>query len=208
MARCAALVAVSVAALVVSAGVAAKGPTAARIDGPGLAGSLVLEGFGKDGTGPLGALTADGGFLALVFGEVPDARLPGRPAGDLGPRYLVDYTVPAGVTEASHVRQEIYPYASGGPVLYLPPGQVIFNGGEVTAGGWIRAPETLRAALVAAGLPSDAPGTASGGGLGGAAWLVAPAALLAAGGLTLLVRRRSRRQGRAQAVAERSSASA
>lgn len=93
-------------------------------------------------------------------------------------------------------------------MLYLPPGQVIFNGGEVTAGGWIRAPETLRAALVAAGLPSDAPGTASGGGLGAAAWLVAPAALLAAAGLALLVRRRSRRQGRAQAVAGRNYASA
>lgn len=123
MARCAVLVAVSVAALVVSAGVAAKGPTAARIDGPGLAGPLVLEGFGEDGTGPLGALTADGGFLALVFGEVRDPRLPGRPAGDLGPRYFVDYTVPAGATEASHVRQEIYPHARAARCSTCLPGR-------------------------------------------------------------------------------------
>jgi len=178
------------AALALPGVAAAKGPSAARIDGPGLASPLVLSGFGEDGTGPLGALTQEGGFFATVFGQVPDPRLPGRPPGELGPRYSVGYTVPAGDTEPSHVQQDLYPYASGGPVLYLAPEQAIFNGGDSTVGGWIRGPEALLAALVAAGLPETAPGGGSGVDLGDPALLggLAVVLLTVCGGLALLVR--------------------
>lgn len=189
-----ALMALTAAALALPVIAAAKGPSAARIEGPGLASPLVLTGFGEDGTGPLGALTIEGGFFATTFGQVPDTRLPGRPAGDLGPRYTVDYTVPAGETEPSRLAQDLYPYAAGGPVLYLAPGQVMFSGGE-TVGGWIRGPETLRAALVRAGLPASAPGGGSSSRLDEPLLVGSGAvALLAlAGALALVVRRRGRR---------------
>ncbi|RDI73415.1 hypothetical protein Gocc_2771 [Gaiella occulta] len=202
-----AVLALTAALLALPAVAAAKGPSAARIEGPGLASPLVLTGFGEDGTGPLGALTIEGGFFATTFGQVPDARLPGRPAGDLGPRYSVDYTVPAGESEPGHVAQDLYPYAAGGPVLYLAPGQRMFAGGE-TVGGWIRGSETLRAALVTAGLPASAPGVGSsprldepllvGGGL---------VALLAlAGVLAVVARRRGRQQAGSDARREATSA--
>jgi hypothetical protein len=190
------LVLLAVAVLALPGVAAAKGPSEARIDGPGLASPLVLTGGGEDGTGPLGALTLEGGFFATTFGQVPDARLRGRPPGDLGPRYSVDYTVPAGDTEPSHVQQDLYPYASGGPVLYLAPAQTIFNGGEITVGGWIRGPDTLLTALVGAGLPETAPGGGWGIDLGDPALLVGLAVvlLIAGGGLALLVRHRGGRR--------------
>ena len=162
MARVILLGAACLAALAVSGAATAKGPSAARIDGPGLASPLVLRGFGESGEGALGALTMEGGFFATTFGQVPDERLPGRPGGSLGPRYTIDYTVPAGDTTPSHVAQDMYPYARGGPVLYLAPGQAMFEGGGATFGGWVRAPGSLLAALVAAGLPATAPRGGSG----------------------------------------------
>lgn len=197
--------------LVAAGTAAAKGPTAARITGPGLAGPLVMSGVGESGDGsPLAVLTMDGGFFPATFGESPDPMLPRRPPGDLGPRYAVVYTVP-GPTDEAFIRQALFPFAEGGPVLYTPPGQPFF-GTERTRGGWFRASEELRAALVRAGLRETAVATAgepatrsqpdgaasgSGGGGGpsrpelGAAALAA--ALAALGGTILLRRRRSGR---------------
>jgi hypothetical protein len=190
----------------------AKGPTAARITGPGLGEPIVLSGFGESGDGsPLAVLTMEGGFFPATFGEVPDPMLPQKPSGELGPRYSVTYTVPGPSSEA-HIEQSLFPYAEGGTLLYTPPNQPIFEG-ERTRGGWFRAAPRLRAALVRAGLPETAPradatavdsaasppiasaGSGSGGGgptgsqLGLAA---AGAALAAAVGGALLVRRRRR----------------
>ncbi len=195
MARHVAPAALAALALTLAGTAAAKGPSAARIDGPGLAAPLVLAGWGESGEGALGALTMDGGFFATTFGQVPDVRLPGRPQPDLGPRYTVDYTVPAGETSPSHVLQEIYPYARGGPVLYLASGQTMFNGGTETVGGWMRGPETLLAALVSAGLPATRPDGEAGSLLGEPAVVGGTAvALLAlcAGALALVARRNGR----------------
>jgi hypothetical protein len=191
MARRSVLAVLAAVGLVLAGAAAAKGPSAARIDGPGLAAPLVLRGWGESGTGALGALTMDGGFFATTFGQVPDVRLPGRPQGDLGPRYTVDYTVPAGETSPSHLLQDIYPYARGGPVLHLAPDQVMFDGGSATVGGWMRGPETLLSTLVSAGLPATPPDARSGR-LGGGAVLAGTAVallVLCGGALALVVRR-------------------
>jgi hypothetical protein len=138
----------------------AKGPTAASITGPGLSDPLVLDGLGESGDGsPMAVLTMEGGFFPATFGEYPDRMLPGRPAGDLGPRYKVVYTVP-GPTDEARIRQSLFPYAEGGPVLYTPPDQPFFET-ERTRGGWFRASERLRAALVRAGLPEASPAAVS-----------------------------------------------
>lgn len=191
----------------------AKGPTAASISGPGLSRPLLLRGFGESGDGsPLAVLTMDGGFFPAAFGQSPDPMLPGRPAADLGPRYVVVYTVP-GPSDTDHIRQELFPYAEGGPVLYTAPNQPFFDS-ERTRGGWFRAPERLKAALVRAGFPdtpsakgsardvskenseqlaSSAPGSGGGGVSGGQIGLAAIAVALAAAlGGTVVVRRRWR----------------
>jgi hypothetical protein len=138
----------------------AKGPTAARITGPGLSGPILLSGVGESGDGsPMAVLTVEGGFFPATFGESPDPMLPTKPSGELGPRYTVLYTVP-GPTDKAYIRQSLFPYVDGGPILYTPPNQPFFDG-ERTRGGWFRATTRLKAALVHAGLPETAPATGS-----------------------------------------------
>lgn len=196
--------------LAAAATASAKGPTEARITGPGLGEPIVLSGYGESGdSSPLAVLTMKGGFFPATFGEVPDPMLPEKPPGELGPRYSVTYTVP-GPTSEAHIEQLLFPYAEPGPVLYTPADQPIFEGAR-TRGGWFRAAPRLRAALVRAGLPETAPGTdataadsatsppiASAGSGGGGptgpqlGFAAAGAALAAALGGALLVRRRRR----------------
>jgi hypothetical protein len=189
----------------------AKGPTAARITGPGLSGPLLLNGIGESSDGsPMAVLTMEGGFFPATFGESPDPMLPGKPSGKLGPRYIVIYTVP-GPTDKAYLRQSLFPYAEGGPILYTPPDQPFFDS-ERTHGGWFQGTARLRAALVRAGLPATATATgsaaeepvtspltssASGSGGGPRSLQIGIAAIAAAlagalGG-TLLVRRRRAR---------------
>ena len=75
-----------------------------------------------------------------------------RPTG-LGPRYTVVYTVPGPTT--STLEQELYPYATGGPVSYMRPRQR-FWGTQSTPGGWYRGTSALKDMLVRTGLPQTA----------------------------------------------------
>jgi hypothetical protein len=141
-------------ALLFPLGAGAKGPAAATISGPGLAAPLAIAGLGEgDTTTELGRLVMDGGFFPQTFGSSPSPLLRAQPA-DLGPRYVVTYTVPGPVD--STLEQELYPYAAGSPVTYMHPGQV-FWGDQRTVGGWYRGTPQLKAMLIHAGLPGAAP---------------------------------------------------
>jgi hypothetical protein len=161
----------------------AKGPSAASISGPGLSDPLLVTGLG-DESGLVGQM----GFFPATFGQSPDPMLASRPAGDLGPRYTVRYTVPGPNNTNSVVRQDLYPYAEGGPVLYMKPGQPFFET-QRTRGGWFRANADLTRTLVRLGLPKAEPtaGTSRKGSIAGIA-----AGAFAAGmaGLVLVRRRR------------------
>ena len=174
------LVAAIAAALLVPAVASAKGPTAASISGPGFAKKIKVVGDGSGGT-PGGDLTQQAGFFPAAFGQSPDPMLHRRPA-DLGPRYTIVWNVPGGTV--FHVRQYAYPYARGGAVTYMKPGQPIFD--MTTRGGWYRDPQ-LKRTLVGLGLSAHAPAQSrSGDSSSGPNWaliggLLAAAALLAAG---------------------------
>ena len=58
------------------------------------------------------------------------------------------------------IRQDVYPYANGGAVTYMKPGQSIFD--MTTHGGWYRDP-ALKRTLVSSGLPAKAPSASSDG---------------------------------------------
>ena len=81
--------------------------------------------------------------------------LAGRPKGDLGPRYTITYRLP-GPNGEETIRQDLYPYADGGPLTYTPTDQTFF-GSNVVRGGWYRASPELKTTLVKAGLPASAP---------------------------------------------------
>lgn len=158
-----ALLTTVVAALGVAVTAQAKGPVAATIEGPGTGGGISLGGNGEPGSGaPLGNLSDQAGLFAAAFGQTPDPMLADRPKGDLGPRYTISYRLPGPNGEDSTIRQDAYPYARGGPVMYTSPGQRFF-GTRSTRGGWYRASPELKRTLLRAGLPTSAP---SGGGSG------------------------------------------
>ena len=145
----------SIAAVVAQATPAlAKGPSQAVITGPGLAHPVVISGDGEPGQlGRLAGLAAQTGLYTAMFGagvsEPAPARLHTAPSGaTLGPRYTIVYTVP-GVTpqpgqEFGRIREDLYPHAAGGPVIYIPPGQHGF-GQPLLVTGWLRGkPQLIR----------------------------------------------------------------
>jgi hypothetical protein len=170
----------------------AKGPSAATITGPGLSSAVAIEGYGEgDSSTPLGILVNEGGFFPQVFGQSPSPLLRSKPAGSLGSRYLVTYEVPGGSSpQPDRLRQELYPYAAGGPVSYMEPKQV-FWGNNRTVGGWFRGSSELRAKLVAAGLPRIDPGAPpSRAWIGRGVGIAFGAGIVLAGAALALLRRR------------------
>jgi hypothetical protein len=147
----------------------AKGPSQARITGPGLAHAIVVSGNGEPGQqGRLSTLAVQTSLFTALFGTnasvpaqtPPQLRTP-PPKATLGPRYTIIYTVP-GVTpqpgaQFGRIRQDLYPHAAGGPVIYTPPGQRGF-GQALQATGWLRGSPPLARTLAQLGVPPR-PGT-------------------------------------------------
>jgi hypothetical protein len=141
----------------------AKGPNGASIEGPGLARPVVVDysegaSVATEGLGALlrhsrltDALIAAAGAPPPpgVILVTPSAR---RPPGRLGSRYVVTYDMG---TPGDVIRQDLYPYADGGPVAHLPAGQ--WSGTRPLHGGWLRADAVLLDVLVDAGLPAVDP---------------------------------------------------
>ncbi len=94
----------------------ASGPLTRAARGPGLVEPIVIR-------GDMGFAPGDRywTFALTMFGSSSDPSSDAPlSAGDLGPRYLVNYVDPC----CGHqVRQYLYPYAAGGPVTYTPSGQ-------------------------------------------------------------------------------------
>jgi hypothetical protein len=207
------------AALTLATPALAKGPSQARITGPGLARAIVVSGNGEPGEQDrLASLALQTGLFTVMFGAgasiggPASARLPTPPPrASLGPRYTLVYTVP-GVTprpgqQFGQVRQDLYPRAAGGPLVYTPPGQQGF-GGPLTVTGWLRGRPQLTRTLAQAGVPPAAgtqaaqptrhaaaahPAAAHRAGARTPGWIIAPAAVIVAAalaGAALWLRRR------------------
>jgi len=187
----------------------AKGPSQVRISGPGLAHAIVVSGNGEPGQpGALPTLAQQTRLFSVMF--APNAPVPPRlrtppPAASLGPRYTIIYTVFGQFTrpgeQLGHIRQDLYPRAVGGPVIYTPARQ---PGGPVPFFGWFRAspglPRTLARlgispTAIQAGLqpPAAHPVATPQAGSRALPWLIASAVAIAAAalaGTVLLLRRR------------------
>jgi hypothetical protein len=184
----------------------AKGPSQARITGPGLPQAIVISGGGEPGQpGRLATLAGQTSLFTVLFGAGGSIPAPARlhtppPKASLGPRYTIVYTVP-GVTprpgeEFGRIRQDLYPRAAGGPVIYTPAGQAGF-GQPLLVTGWLRGSPQLTHTLARLGVPPR-PGTqaaqqirlsppaqtaAHQAGSQTPGWLIASAAALAAAAL-------------------------
>ncbi len=211
------------AALTLATPALAKGPSQASITGPGLAHAIVVSGNGEPGMpSKLATLAGQTSLFTVMFGAGGSVPAPVRlrtplPRASLGPRYTVIYTVP-GVTpqpgeQFGRIRQDLYPLAAGGPVIYTPPGQAGL-GQQLQVTGWLRASALLTRTLAQVGVPLR-PGTptarqarlppgahpeaAQQAGSRTLAWLIASAAAIAAAaiaGTALWLRHRQPRGAR------------
>jgi hypothetical protein len=143
------------AALILPAAAAAKGPDQAKVSGPGLGKTLIIRGNSESSGNALADFAMNAGFFPAAFQQIPNPMLPGRPKGALGPKYTIDYRVPGPNRETFRITQDLYPYAHGGAVTYMKPGQKIFDGH--TYGGWFLGGVPLKLTLQHQGLPAKAP---------------------------------------------------
>jgi hypothetical protein len=171
---------VAVAALALPATAAAKGPDQATITGPGLDAPLSIS--GTEGTGDLGLLVQEAGFFPATFQQSPDPMLAKVPLARLGPRFAVVYRLPGPNSEADTLRQDLYPYAAGGPISHMKPGQRFWEQ-QTTRGGWYRGTPELKRMLVRAGLPARAADVRSGS---SKSWASRPTGIAAAVGVGLV----------------------
>jgi hypothetical protein len=204
-------VAMSAAAVMTATPALAKGPIQARITGPGLAHTIVVGGNGEPGfSDRLATLATQTDLFAILFGASGNIPAPvllraAPPAVYLGPGYALVYTVP-GVTPRpgqtyGQIRQTLYPWAAGGPVIYTSPRQQGF-GQAVQISGWFRGGLPLTRVLTRLGVPSLTRGQAAQRarllaahptGEGTPAWLIATIVVLVAAafaGAVLWLRRR------------------
>jgi hypothetical protein len=182
----------TVAMLALPATALAKGPSEAKITGPGLAKAITISGEETEGS-PIMELADAAGFFPASFGQTPNPMTASAPKGSLGPKYSIVYTVPGPDGGNQTIRQDAYPYATPYSVTYMKSGQAIFD--MKTYGGWFT-DTRLKEVLVAHGLPKTAAAAKSNSsssagffstGKLGALVLV----LLVLGGAFVLMRRRS-----------------
>jgi hypothetical protein len=120
----------------------AKGPTAIEITGPGFDEVLRLDRDSAN-TSHMQML------METLYGPPPAYRA--APTEQLGPRYLVTFTMPWPEGDEA-IRQHVYPFADGGPLVRTPRGQTLY--GEEQASGWQRVDEPLDSLLVSLGAPA------------------------------------------------------
>jgi hypothetical protein len=138
----------------------AKGASAATISGGGPGGlpggPIDIAGDGEPGAGTdLSNLAEAAGVFALLWEDGASGALAAAPTGERGPRYTITWTFPNGAGGEDKVRQSVWPYAAGGPITYMRPGQPVLDG--TTKGGWYRSADNLRQTLITLGLPDRPP---------------------------------------------------
>jgi hypothetical protein len=146
------------AGLVAISTVAIAGPASAKVDiwtanisGPGLGGGLRIgapdaEGLWESGIDVAGGLDDTRAHSVEELGLTP---------ADLGPKYRVTFRF--GFPD-DLIRQDLYPYAEGGPVTYTPPGQEVTAGVDMSiTAGWFRSSPGFFRYLVDHGLPETDP---------------------------------------------------
>jgi hypothetical protein len=137
----------------------AKGaiPQSGQMSGPGLDEPMTFGNSGgpggSSGGGDLNLITSQTKVLETLFGGDQMAR----PHGDLGPRYVITWTMrrELGSHKTFQVHSDLYPYAKGGAVVYTHGGQKVRDeaGTHVLRSGWAPAHPVLVDNLQALGLP-------------------------------------------------------
>jgi hypothetical protein len=206
-----------VAALALAGPAWAKGIESVTLDGPGLAGPVVLSTSGNGTTlvehRDLPVSLVDELDPWVVMGGTPTDLMPEAPTGDLGPAYSATWRMHG---STSPVEQDVYPFAAGGPLVHIPA-EPIWD--YDTRDTWYRVPDATLATLADIGVIAatesrsgrsyaviDRTTTPSSPASGDPAWpeaiagAVAAAVLAGVAGATVVRRRRARRRERVAPV--------
>ena len=177
-----------VAAIFAAPSAFAKGPSQGVITGPGLGHPITLREPGAATIGPdlANVVEQSGFFVGMWQGSGTRGRLTHRPAGALGPRYTITYTMTLSTMTLSNRRssdivQYVFPYAEPRPITYMPPNQKYWGSSE-TVGAWYASHIGFRETLIGLGLPATAPSgiqTPGAGGDAGTGSVTAPKGSLA-----------------------------
>lgn len=146
--------------LLIAPSASAKGPSQAVVSGPGIEHHIVVRPPGASTIGAdLAALIESSGIFPQLWCRACQDVTAKRPAGPLGPMYVVRYRMSSELTggSASWVEQHVYPFAAPTPVTFLAPGQAYW--GRRTVGGWYMAAPRLERILVGIGVPKDGQST-------------------------------------------------
>jgi hypothetical protein len=149
------IVALVFALLVIPGFADGKGATAATITGDGIAAPIQVEGSDGRGNYPVGDLADKTAFFDSILSQTPTHVVQTQPTQSLGPKLVIDWTMPTGEATTTIIRQDVYPYADGGPVVFTAPDQPLWAGDKST-GGWFRAPLSLTTTLHGLGVPDRA----------------------------------------------------
>lgn len=122
----------------------AKGPTDVAVSGPGVDAKLTWDRYG-DGVDMESLGEAARLFQVLEAGQLRSA--PDLTAEQLGPRYVLDWTV----ANVDVLVQHAYPFAEGGAWVRFLPARSGWGSGD---DGWVRAP-ALRDQLLALGAGAE-----------------------------------------------------
>jgi hypothetical protein len=109
----------------------AKGPDSATVTGPGIGATTIT--WNRPDRTSLGTLT-EATFLWDSEGTAGWTTDP--PTGGLGPKFTVTYHI-VGLNRrlrGGEIRQDLYPLAEEGPVVYMAPGQRMYD--TLSASGW------------------------------------------------------------------------
>ena len=139
-----------IAPLALAAPAEAKGPESAVISGPGIESTQLTWVSAED---ELAALLD----IAFPWDEVgKEASRAEPPLAELGAMYAVTYRMPGikNHSRAGTVRQALYPFAEGGPLVYTPPGQRML--GLPVDSGWQATSTRLTLLLRSLGADPDA----------------------------------------------------
>jgi len=131
----------------------AKGPRSATIDGPGLDAPIVSQ------AGVVSKLPDLAGVYGPLWDDSMVLLLDEPPTDALGPGYEITWDLGEYFDEAGQstgtpalVRQTVYPYAAGSPLVHTEAGQPFYA--EETTGGWFIADPSLRDLLIDMGVPA------------------------------------------------------
>ena len=170
--RLAVLAALSVVAFAVPPSrVDAKGPTTLLVSGDGIDGTVVVR--PTDRPSRFWTLVEATGFFEFGSGAAVTAyrRSDHTAAADLGVRLGLTWIVPGGGEDGatSRLRQDLYPFAPGGPRLDTPEGQTVY--GYSVAAGSRRVDSNVVTLLRRLGVPVSRHAVAPAYGLVSPPWL-------------------------------------